>query len=79
MVYSSGLKLKFQVMKALNWIAWISAGIGVVFVILGLVQVVVGRLQPNTEIINFFHAANSFFLLTIALFVFLFRCQCKED
>jgi len=66
-------------MKALNWIAWISAGIGVVFVILGLIQVVFGRLRPSTEIINYFHAANSFFLLTIALFVSLIKCQCKKE
>jgi hypothetical protein len=66
-------------MKALNWIAWISGGIGVVFIILGLIQVVFGRLQPSTEIINYFHAANSFLLVTIALFVLLYRCQCNKE
>jgi len=66
-------------MKTLKLIGWISSGIGVVFVILGLIQGIFGRLLPNTEIINYFHAANSFFLLTIALFVFIFRCQCKEE
>jgi len=66
-------------MKALNWIAWISGGIGVVFIILGLIQVVFGRLKPSTEIINYFHAANSFLLVTIALFVFLYRCQCNKE
>jgi hypothetical protein len=65
-------------MKTLNWIAWISGGIGVVFVILGLYQVVFGRLRPGTEIINYFHVANSFLLITVALFVFLYRCQCKK-
>ena len=67
-------------MKALKWIAWISGGIGVVFVIIGLIQAVLSRrFSPNAEIINYFHAANSFFLITIALFVFLFRCQCKKE
>jgi hypothetical protein len=66
-------------MKVLNWIAWISAGTGVVFILLGLIQLVFGRLRPETQIINSFHAANSFLLLTIALFVFLYRCQCKKD
>jgi hypothetical protein len=66
-------------MKALNWIGWISAGIGLMFVLLGLIQVVFGRLLPGTEIINYFHIANSFFLITIALFVFLYRCQCKKE
>jgi hypothetical protein len=66
-------------MKTLNWIAWISGGIGVGFVILGLIQLLVGRLRPSTEIINYFHAGNSFFLITIALFVFIYRCQCKKE
>jgi hypothetical protein len=66
-------------MKTLNWIAWISGGIGVVFVILGLIQLLVGRLRSGTEIINYFHAGNSFFLITIALFVFIYRCQCKKE
>lgn len=65
-------------MKALNLIAWISGGIGVLFVLLGLIQVVFGRLSPSTEIINYFHAGNSFLLVTIALFVFLYRCECKK-
>lgn len=66
-------------MKTLNWIAWISGGIGVVFIILGIIQLLVGRLRPGTEIINYFHAGNSFFLITIALFVFIYRCQCKKE
>jgi hypothetical protein len=66
-------------MKALKWIGWISAGIGVVFVLLGLLQVVIGRLSPNTEIVNYFHVADSFFLMTIALFIFIYRCQCKKE
>lgn len=66
-------------MKVLNWIGWASAGMGVVFVISGIIQVVFGRLRPNTEIINYFHVANSFFLLTIALFIFLYRCECKKE
>jgi hypothetical protein len=65
-------------MKALNWIAWISGGIGVLFVLAGLIQVAFRmRFVGGTEIINYFHAANSFFLITIALFVYIYRCQCK--
>ncbi|HUX94148.1 MAG TPA: hypothetical protein VMV47_00335 [Bacteroidales bacterium] len=66
-------------MKALNWIAWISAGTGLLLVLLGLIQLLFGRIRPETQIINYFHAANSFFLITIALFVYLFRCQCKKE
>jgi hypothetical protein len=67
-------------MKVLNWIAWISAGIGLVFVLLGLIQGIFRmKIIESAEITNYFHVANSFFLLTIALFVFLFRCQCKKE
>lgn len=67
-------------MKVLNWIAWISAGTGVVFVLLGLIQGVFRmKIIGGAEITNYFHVANSFFLITIALFVFLFRCQCKKE
>jgi hypothetical protein len=65
-------------MKALNWIAWISAGAGVVFIIIGLIQLLTGRWSSETEIINFFHAANSFLLLAVVLFVYLYRCECKK-
>jgi hypothetical protein len=66
-------------MKALNWIAWISGGIGAIFIFLGLLQLIIGRIRPGTEIINYFHAGNSFLLITIALFVFLYRCQYKKE
>jgi hypothetical protein len=57
-------------MKALNWIAWISLGIGLVITLIGVTSII-----PATNIfgvhhsINVFLVANSFFLLTIALFV----------
>ena len=66
-------------MKALNWIAWISGGIGLIFVLLGLIQLVFGKFIQGTELVNYFHAGNSFFLITIALFVYLYRCQCKKE
>jgi hypothetical protein len=65
--------------KALNWLEWISAVIGVVFIILGLIQVVFGRLRPSTEIINYFHIANSFFLMAIVLFLFIHLGQFKKE
>jgi hypothetical protein len=60
-------------MKTLNWIAWISSGLGVVFMLLGFISALVGRFNQGTESINFFHVANSFFLITILLFIFLKR------
>jgi hypothetical protein len=66
-------------MKALNWIAWISSGIGVVFVLLGFISALFGRLRPETESINYFHAANSFFLITIASLLFLHLGRHKKE
>jgi len=69
-------------MKALNWIAWISACIGAVILLLGVIS---GMFFPRpylgmvTHVTTFFNAATSFFLLTIALFIFLYRCQCKKE
>jgi formate hydrogenlyase subunit 4 len=65
--------------KALNWIEWISAVIGVVFIILGLISAVFGRLRPDTESVNYFVAANSFFLLAIVLFLFIHLGQFKKE
>jgi hypothetical protein len=49
------------------------------FIILGLIQVVTGRLFGDTEIVNCFHAANSFFLLAIVLFLFIHLGQFKKE
>ena len=68
-------------MKALNWIAWISAGIGVVFMLLGFISGLIAKdiLPGVTHIVNYFHIANSFFLITIILFVFLHLDQHKKE
>jgi len=69
-------------MKALNWVAWISAGVGAIILLLGIIA---GIFLPRpyfgmvTNATTFFIVANSFFLLTIALFIFLYRCQSKKD
>jgi len=66
-------------MKALNWIAWISGGIGVLIVLLAAISLLVGRnLFGFTHVVNFFHVANSFFLITIALFIVVNRCECGK-
>jgi len=69
-------------MKALSWIAWISVGVGALILLLGIIS---GIFLPRpylgmvTNATTFFIVANSFFLLTIALFIFLYRCQCKKE
>jgi hypothetical protein len=69
-------------MKALKWIAWFSLGIGALVVVTG-VMAGVFLSRPYFGIITnattFFTAANSFFLLSVALFIFLYRCSCNEE
>jgi hypothetical protein len=65
-------------MKALNLIAWISLGIGVVFVLMGVIQSIFGQFLRGNHLINYFIAGDSFFLITIALFIYLYRCEYKK-
>jgi len=78
--------------KLVNWIAWISGGIGLCFLILGVFQILfglilffsgaervgAGRLIPETEIINYFIAASSFFCLLILWYLVQIKNQLKE-
>jgi hypothetical protein len=66
-------------MKALNWIGWISSGIGVIFVLLGAIQLVFGQFLPGSHLVNYFLVADSFFLLTIVLFIFCTDVSAKND
>jgi len=80
-------------MKILNNLAWLSGIIGLIFLLLGLFQVIFGfilylsgaerigsgRLLADTEIINFFIASVSFFSVTIILFIFQIRDQLKKQ
>jgi len=66
-------------MKILNWIGWISAGIGALIVLLAGISVLIGKnIFGFSHVVNYFHAANSFFLLTIALFIVVNRCECNR-
>ena len=65
-------------MKALKWIAWISGGIGLLFVLSGIIQIFLGQWHWGRQIVNYFLVSDSFFLITIALFLFLYRCECKK-
>lgn len=66
-------------MKALNMIALICGAIGLVLVLLGFIQLFTGRFISGAEIVNYIHAANSFFLITIALFLFTAKGQTKKE
>jgi hypothetical protein len=66
-------------MKTLNWIGWISGGIGVLIVLLAGISLLMGKnLFGFKHVVSFFHAANSFFLITIALFIVVNRCECNK-
>jgi amino acid transporter len=67
-------------LKVLNWCEWISAVFGVVFILLGLIQGVFSKqFVGGAEIVNYFHVANSFFLLAIVLFLFIHFGQFKKE
>ena len=69
-------------MKVFSWIAWVSAIIGTISILLGVIS---GMFLPRpyfgvvTNATTFFLASNSFFLLTIALFIYIYRCRCDKD
>jgi hypothetical protein len=66
-------------MKTLNWIGWISGGIGAVIILLAGISLVTGIcIFGFSHIVNYFHAANSFFLMAITLFIVVYRCDCKK-
>jgi hypothetical protein len=70
---------KCKVMKALNLIGWISGGIGVLIILLGFISGIIGKsILPIQHIGTYFQIANSFFLITIALFIVVNRCECNK-
>jgi len=76
-----------------NLIAWTSAVIALLFLLLGIIQIIYGhflffaglsdttsgRLFGDTEIINFFIAASCFFLITIGIFIIQIKDQLKKE
>jgi hypothetical protein len=68
-------------MKAIRWIAWISAAVAVVIIVLAIIALASGKLIHGIEHgVNYFHIANSFLLLAIALFIVTKHCcTCCSD
>lgn len=62
-------------MKALNWIAVTSVAVGALFILTGILSGLLGINFMGSYTINFFLAADSFFLLAIALFFFALMHQ----
>ncbi len=66
-------------MKSLNWIGWISFGIGVFILLLAAISLITGKnIFGFSHVVNYLYAANSFFLMAIALFIVVYRCDCKK-
>jgi hypothetical protein len=64
-------------MKTIRWIAWISAALAVVIIILAGISLVTNKfLFGVAHVINFFQTANSFLLLAITLFIATKQCCC---
>jgi hypothetical protein len=66
-------------MKALKWIAYISADIGAIMLLLAAISIIARRAIIVENIINYFHAANTFFLLTILIFLYIHLDQHKKE
>jgi len=66
-------------MKTLNWIGWISLGIGALIILLAGICLITGKILFGfTHIVNYFHAASTFILFAIALFIVVYSCDCKK-
>ncbi|MCJ7446974.1 MAG: hypothetical protein MUO72_04725 [Bacteroidales bacterium] len=65
--------------KVLNWLEWISAVVGVIFMLFGAISIIIARPIMSGDITSFFHAANSCFLLAILLFLFIHFGQHKKE
>ena len=72
-------------MRKIRWIAWASAAVALVLIILAGISLITGKeLLGTSHAVNFFHAANSFLLAAIALFIAskqccCDKCECKDD
>jgi hypothetical protein len=66
-------------MKIIRWIAWGSAGIAVLILIIAAISFFTSTLFGNiSHGAVYFHAANSFLLLSIALFIASKHCCCDK-
>lgn len=67
-------------MKTLKWIAYISSGIGLLLVILGSVAAVFHlHILQVRYMTSYFQGANSFFLITIVILLYLHLGRNKQD
>ncbi len=66
-------------MKSIHWVGWISLVIAVVIMLFGGIFMITRvEMFGIKHLVNYFHAASTFLLLTIALFIYAYRCECKR-
>jgi hypothetical protein len=66
-------------MKTLNLIGWISLALAALIMLLAAIFLFTGKeMFGIRHLVNYFHAANTFLLFTIALFIYVHRCDCKK-
>ena len=66
-------------MKTLKWIAYISAVIGLLLVALGSVSAVFHiRLLQVNYMSSYFQGANSFFLITVIILLYMYLAENKK-
>jgi hypothetical protein len=66
-------------MKILSWIGWISLCIALLIVLFAGISVITGKTMFGfTHLVNFFLTADTFILFAIALFIVVYRCDCKK-
>jgi hypothetical protein len=67
-------------MKSVGWIGWVSFGAGALIILLAAVSLLIGRnIFGFGHIVNYFHVASTFFLASIAIFIFAYRCNCSKE
>jgi hypothetical protein len=66
-------------MKAINWFALISCGIGYLLILLSFIQLVFGKFIHGVDLVDYFQVANTFFLITIATLIYIYLGQHKKE
>lgn len=57
-------------MKATEVFAWVSAAAGMLIIAIAVISLFIGRnLFGFTHLVNYFHAANSFLLISVVMFL----------
>ena len=67
-------------MKTLKWIGYLSSAIGIILVLLGSISAVFHiHLLQVSYMSSYFQGANSFFLITIVIFLYLYISRKKQE